>query len=61
VGEQPEHVERRFVRPVQVLEHEHGRRHDFGKLAGGDLGDVEQRPERTRSEQRLAGAASPEL
>ena len=29
--------------------------HDFRELAAGELGDVEQRPQRTRREQRLAG------
>jgi hypothetical protein len=75
-GEQPQDVERRLVRPVHVLEHEHGRdpraqlarqrhhhrvRHrttlnDRLQLAPGGLGNLDQRPERARREERVASA-----
>src|ERR1700751_1071654 len=75
-GEQPQHIERGLVRPVQVVGDKHGsragveltrqRRHDvvrrsalcndlLGRSAY-DLADSEQRAERPRSEERVAGA-----
>ena len=75
--QQSQHVERRLVGPVQVLDDEHGRarageladerrghlvrpslaRHELLELAAGDLGEVEERAERARGEQALAGSA----
>jgi hypothetical protein len=75
-AEQAHEVERRLVRPVQVLEHEDRRRlaaellaqggHELVRLraaadeacqlAAGRNGDVGERPQRTRREERLAAA-----
>jgi len=75
-GEQPQDVQGRLVRPVHVLEDEHGRGrrpqlagqrrhhrmrhrapgHDRLQLAAGPLGDLQQRAEGARREQRIAGA-----
>jgi hypothetical protein len=74
--EQPQHVKRRLVGPVHVLEHQDGRRpglqlpregahelvrhhrtlYDLREVATHRLGDIEQRAERTRSEQRITAA-----
>ncbi len=75
-AQQPEHVERGLVGPLQVLEHQHRRRrafdiprkrrehlvweatapHELVELATHGLGDVDERAEVARSEQRLARA-----
>ena len=75
-SEQGEQIERRLVRPVEILEHEYGgtsrsqltqqAEHDLVwssaggeqilQLAAGELGDVEQRCQRTRGPHRLAPA-----
>ena len=72
--EQPQHVERRLVRPVHVLDNDDRRRArprqpeergdhrgraliDRGlELAAGLLGDIEERPQRPRREQRVTAA-----
>jgi len=75
-GQQPQDVEGRLVRPVHVLEDEHGRgpcaqlmrerrrhlvrhrptRDDRLEFTPGPISDVEERPERTGREERVAGA-----
>ena len=73
-AEQPQHVERRLVAPVQVFDHEHRRllrelvaqhREHLRRLDGGTedvrerialRGDVEQRPERAGSRERVTGS-----
>jgi hypothetical protein len=74
--QQPQDVEGGLVGPMQVLEHEDGRRaahelaqqrrrhlvrpraalRDVREIATGVLGDVEQRAQGARREQRVAGA-----
>src|SRR5439155_22686480 len=75
-SEQPQDIEGRLVRAMQILEHEdrwrpcpqlaHERRgnlirsraglHELLQLSPGALGDVDEGPERTRSEQRITSA-----
>jgi hypothetical protein len=77
-AEEPKHVERGLIGPVDILEHKHARPagpeladerrrqlvrqdaagHHLLELAAGVFGNREQRPERTRGEERVA--ASPE-
>src|SRR4029453_15520121 len=71
-----DHVERRLVCPLQILEHEDGRParceladqrrgnglwlsafvHDLKELAARLLRDIDERPQRRRREERIAGA-----